>query len=62
MVVVDLFHDQAAPERLPGEHTPAGALHRRGGHGELLPERFEAAEVFVDGVGEGAVGAVAAVG
>src|SRR5690606_31960389 len=62
VVVVDLLHDQAPPEWLPGQDAPAGALDGGGGDGELLPERLEAAEVLVDGVGERAVGAVAAVG
>ncbi len=61
VVVVDLLDDQAAAERLPGEDAPAGALDADGGGGELLLEGLEAAEVLLDGVGEGAVGAVAAV-
>lgn len=61
VVVVDLLDDQPLAEGLPGQDTPAGALNGRGRDGELLLELLEATEVFIDGVGQRPVRAVAAV-
>lgn len=61
-MVVDLLDDQLAGDGLPGEGTPADALHVDGGSGELCLQSVEAAEELVDGGCQLALRAAAAVG